>query len=358
MSEFKIENSTTPDKVNDFTVDSATLDSPAQQNETTWDNSDFKKLYGIYSNVAKVKKSIDAFATWVLGKGFTTDNGTQVILEKISGWGEDTFQSILWNLLVTKKFNGDAFAEIIRNPETGTLINIKPISPEFVRTIVDKKGIIIRYELLKPDREGVQSTLTPDKMLHLCNDRVGDQIHGTSVIEGEVEWIVQAQSEAMRDYRKLTHRNGVARVIEVDTDDTTKITSLKKQWKDAIEKGDVMILPKGVAEVKDSGVNIPDPTIWLNYLDNYFYIAIGIPKSILGGIEATTEAGGKISYLTFEQIYTRETTELEADILSQLAIDITFNKATSLKEEVQTSDAANTSQTGFQPNDTQAGVGE
>ena len=70
---------------------------------------------------------MNALATWSLGRGFETDPDTQAILDGITGWGEDTFNSILWNMLVTKKVMGDAFAEIIRSDETGEIINIKPL---------------------------------------------------------------------------------------------------------------------------------------------------------------------------------------------------------------------------------------
>jgi len=349
MGEYDLGSATTPSTVTDYSIASMSPDSPVLQ-DTFWDNNDFNKWFGNYKQVAKIKKSIDAFATWVLGKGFTADNTTQLILENLDGWGEDTFQSIMWNMIVMKKVNGDAYAEIIRSKETGDLINIKPLNPGYMRIILDKRGRIKGYERRQPDKKKPAQIFKPGDILHLSNDRVADEIHGTSVIEA-VEWIVEAQEEAMRDNRRVLHRNGVARIIEVDTDNKAKIADMKAQWKDAIEKGDVMILPKGSAQIINSNVNIEDPIPWLNYLDNYFYIAIGIPKSILGGIESTTEAGGKISYLTFEQIYTREITELEADLWNQLAVRIKYNSAVSLKDDVQESEEKNTSQTGFQPQD-------
>ena len=351
MPELNINATTTPTKVTDYSVSPVSPDSATEQKENYYDNTNFTKYFGIYKNTAKIKTALNAYGTWVLGKGYTTDTGTQVILETIDGWGEDTFNSIMWNLLVTKKLNGDAYAEIMRNPKTGTLINLIPLNPQYMRHVCNKKGRIIRYEY----GTGVKTTFTPNQILHLCNDRVVNEIHGVSVIEA-VTWNIEATDEAKKAHRKMIKRNGVVRVIEVDTDNTTKIAAFKAQWKEAIEKGDVLILPKDVAEAKDwhGQLDTQGVIMWLNYLDDDFYTSLNVPKVILGGSSDTSEGAAKMSYVSYEPVYTRETTELEADLWSQLAIRITFNKPTSLKEDMSSNEAANTSQTSFQPKDTTA----
>ena len=97
--------------------------------------------------------------------------------------------------------------------------------------------------------------------------------------------------------------------------------------------------------------------MWLNYLDDEHAQLIGIPK-IITGASGDIEGDSKISYLTFEQVYLRETNELKTDLWNQLAIRVEFGKPASLKQELASNEEANTSQTGFQPNDTTAGVGE
>ena len=358
MAEFDIAKVTTPTVITDYSIDSESPDSPADQKETTYSNPNFSRWYGNYKNVAKIKVAINAFATWVLGKGWTADAGVTAILENITGWGEDTFNSVMWNLIVTKKVNGDAYAEIIRNPETGTLINLKPLNPQFIRIVCNRKGIIIRYDELNRVKENsVLRSFQPRDILHLCNDRTADEIHGTSVIEA-VEWNVEATEEAKRAHRKMVKRNGVVRVIEVDTDNTAKRDALKKEWKTAIENGDVLILPKGTAEAKDFSGNLDTVGViaWLKYNDDDFYMSIGIPRVILGGSAEFTEASSKISYLTYEQVYTRETTEMEADLWNQVALRITFNKPASIKNELLSSEEKNTGQTSFQPKDTEITV--
>ena len=95
----------------------------------------------------------------------------------------------------------------------------------------------------------------------------------------------------------------------------------------------------------------------IRYLENFFYQAVGIPKIILGGAQEYTEASSKVGYLTFEQVYMAEQRLLEQDLWAQLAIRLEFERPTSLKEEVVTSEAANTGQVGFQPNEVKPTIG-
>ena len=360
MAELDIAKTTTPTTVTDYTVDPQSTDGVSDQKENYWDNENFETYFGIYNKIAKIKMAINAYATWVLGLGWTAKlPETEVQLKRIRGWGEDTFDSILWNMIVMKKVNGDSYAEIIKNEKGTSLINIKPLNPEKTRIVIGGDGIIKRYEQRnRVTGERVGKIIPTNKMLHLCNDRVADNIHGTSVIEA-LKWNIEAQEEARRTHRKMIKRNGVVRVIEIDTEDTAKRAAFKKEWKEAIDKGDVLILPKGVAEAKDwhGQLDTNGVIAWLGYLDDEMWQMIGIPKIIVGG-SGQIEGDSKISYLTFEQIYLREVNELRNDLWNQLAIRIEFNKPASLKQELASSEAANTSQTGFQPNDTTAGVGK
>jgi hypothetical protein len=355
MADTDISKTAVPTTISDYSLGTLKPDSPADQKETYYDHTNFTKWFKHYKKIAKIKKAIDGYATWILGKGYEADPIYESQLDHINGWGEDTFQSILWNMIVMKKVGEDAYAEIIRDSNTGILLNLKPLNTERMRNVTGPNGRIIRYEYRQANKSIVK--LDPNKVLHLCNNRVVDEIHGVSDVEA-VEWIVEFQEEMMRDLRKIMHRNGVVRVIEVDTDDTTKMNAYKVQWKDAIEKGDVLLLPKGVAEAKDWHGNIDIPGILsvIKYLDNLFYMSIGVPRVILGGSEEFTEASSKIGYLTFEQIYLKEQTELEADLWNQLAIKVKFNKPASLKNEMLGSEEKNTGQVGFQPNESEVNV--
>lgn len=355
MADTDIRSTTRTDmdsNVSDYSVDLKQLDSPSDIEHNYWDSPNWTKYHGYYKTIPELKKAVDALACWTAGKGWTTDFRTQVILEGVTGWGEDSFDSILQNMIIIKKINGDSFAEIIRNPDTGALVNIKPLNPGDTRIEVNRKGIITAYYQMNKQKNGTRALgikFDPSQILHLSNDRIANEIHGVSVVEA-CQWVIDARNEAMSDWRKIIHRNlaGV-RIIEVDEDDVSKLNTLKEQWERAIDKGEVLILPKGTAQLQ--GNPPTNPENWIRYLENFFYQAVGVPKIILGGSQDFTEASSKVGYLTFEQVYMAEQRLLEQDLFNQLGIKIKFDRPVSLKESTQSDEAANTGQVGFQPNE-------
>jgi len=340
-------------KVEDFEQTSVTLDNPTEQQENHWDNVDYEKYNGYYLDIGQYGSAIDAYATWVIGKGWTADSRVTAILENITGWGEDTFQQVLWNLIVMKKVQGDSFAEIIRN-DSGTLVNLKPLGT--LRIVTNKGGKIIRYE----QRDGkMVNEFEPNRIFHLCNNRYGDQIHGTPATR-RVKWIIDAKQEAMRDWKRISHRATI-RVLYVDEDDKTRLADLKKDYAEAINKGEVLILPIKGKEAEFQDLNLPPVEAflaWMRYLENFFYQELGIPKVALGGTQENTEASAKVGLLAYDPVWLREVSEVEADIWNQLAIRIKINKQSSLSDNIQAQEGKNQAQTGFQPNDTEAGVGK
>lgn len=342
----------------EYSVDSQVLDD-AETNEFFYHNDRFTKYLGYYKTIPELKKSVDAIAMWTVGRGWNTNIPTKVLLQNINGYGTDTFQNIMWNMIVMKKVNGDAYAEQIRDKIAGiegdSLVNLKPLNPQKTRIVYNRAGMIIRYE--HQQSEHVWRKIKKENMFHIANDRVGSEIHGTSVVEA-VQWVIDARNEAMVDVRRMSHRQTV-RIIEVDMDDTTTVTNLKRDWRDSIEKGDVLLLPKGSADIPNVPViSTAEHREWIRYLENFFYQAVGVPKIILGGSQEFTEASSKIGYLTFEQPYMTEQRDIEEDIWNQLGIKIKFERPISLKSDIQESEEANTGQVGIQDNETEAGSGE
>ena len=232
-----------------------------------------------------------------------------------------------------------------------TLLNLKPLHPGDMRVIVGDNGIIKRYEQRKNKKV---KKLEPKQILHLVNDRVCDEIHGVSVI-GVCKWIIDARNEAMRDRRTIMHRMIALGILEVDTDDATKIAAATTQYQNAVKNGEVLVLPKGVAELKANPVTIEDHLPWIRYLEGFFYQAVRVPR-VIASSQEYTEAASKIGYLTFEPIYTNEQNLLESDLWNQVAIKVKFNRPPSLGGVVQQEEAKNTGQTGIQPNEVQAGI--
>lgn len=337
--------------VSNFSVNSQSPDRPSQnQEETYYDYPKAAEYLGYYKTIPELKKAIDALATWTTGKGFDASTNVTILVDKFVGWGEDNFTSILWNLIVQKKVFGDAFAEIIRD-EDSNVINIKPLYTGDMRVVVNSQGIITRYEQ-RTNAKGPNIKFSPNKILHLVNDRVANEIHGVSVIEACKD-IIDARNEALSDERKIKHRELGLGVLYLDTDNTTRINAIKTQYSNAIKNGELLILPKDTAEIKDTGVKPTDRLAWIQYLENFFYQAVGVPR-VIATSENFTEAASKVGYLTFEPIYTREQTDLEKDLWNQAAIKIKLNRPPSLMDNVQSDEAKNTGQLGIQPNETQA----
>jgi len=339
--------------VPDYSVSRAVIDEATNQTENYFYNDKWPEYLGYYQKIPELKKAVDALATWTAGKGWSADIHTTNNLRLISGWGEDSFDSILQNMIIVKKVNRDSYAEIIKIDNI--LINLKPLNPLNVRHVINDKGIITGYDVWQ---KGEWKRMKPKQIFHLCNDRIANEAHGTSVIEA-CKWVILARNEAMADWRRILHRSTI-RVMYIDADDATKISQIKTQYSDAIKNGELMIIPakKGEAEFQDVVAPPLQPFLeWIRYLENFFYQAVGIPKIILGGSQEFTEASSKVGYLTFEQVYMAEQRLLEQDILAQLGLEIHFERPVSLKEDMVSSEAANTGQVGFQPNEMQTQIG-
>lgn len=318
----------------------------SEADEVIVDFPNASKYYGYYKKYGQLKKAIDTLSIYIVGKGFETDVPTKVVLNHLNGWGEDSIHSILWNMQVVSLIQGNSFAEIIR--KDGKILNLKPISPERMIIILNKQGVIIRYEQIQTGNPNKR--FKKEDILHICNDRIGDEQRGTSVIEC-CEWVINAIEEARRDYRVLLHRNVVpVRIIEIDTDDKVKRNAFMNEYKDAIQKGEVLIIPKGSVEIKDNQIQVQDPIAWIQSLENYFYLAVGIPR-VIASPDALSEGSSKVGYLVFEPIYTYRQILLESDLRNQLGWIIKFNRPASLQDNIQGNEAKNTSQTSFQPKD-------
>lgn len=354
MPDLDINSATTTNlagTVSDVTISPKQPDAQGSApDEIVWDFPDASKHLGYYQSIPELQSALYTLSLRVCGLGWDTDLITKVVLEHISGWGEDTIDSIFKMMLIEKKVFGDSFAEIIRNDD-GTIINIKKLYTGDMRVVLNSSGLIERYEQRANTPNGKNKKFKIEEILHFCNNRIGNEMHGTSIIP-VLKAIIDAKNEALSDERKIRHRELALGVLEIDTDDPTKMAAAKSKYQDAVNKGEVLVLPKGVAELKDS-VNAPrDRIAWLQYLDNLFYQVVGIPK-VLVTSEGFTEAGGKAGLLSFEPVEIAEKRELEQDLWNQLGIKIKFTRAPSLLGEQQSSEAANTGQISIQSNETQ-----
>ena len=342
----------------DFQVDSESTEQYGNQNETYYDQVYWTKWFGYYRQVPEYSALIDAKATWTVGKGFIADPQTSFILNSLKGWGKDTFNTILENLIRTYHIGGDSFAEIIRD-EDGQLINLKPLDPETMRIVVNNKGMIKRYEQMGKTPKDVKK-FQPNEIFHLARNRVADEIHGESMTE-KVEWTLMALMEVKKDMKILMHRHvKPMRIWSLDTDDPTEIASFKSTIDKAHDNTENIYVPKGIVEQEVATV-APNATLnplpWIAELRTELYQQARVPQIIVGGSSEFTEASAKIAYLAFQQNIEEEQLYVEEQTAYQLGLTIELDFPASLENEVL-SDQKKDGNSAFQQNDTTAGVGQ
>ena len=323
--------------IKDFSVDPQTTDAAQDQKETRWQNDKFPQQLGYYKKIPELKSAIDAKARWVVGKGFKSNEITEMALSSIKGNGVDTFNSILQSGIRTYHIGGDSFAEIIRDDEE-ILINLKPLTPETIVIVANSKGLILRYEQTSRIEGQANKKFTPEQMFHLSRDRITDEIHGTGIIEACEENILM-RNEAMEDYKKLLHRNVYpVKWIEIDTDDETEIAAFKAKADKAFSQGENLVVPKGTTMPPQIIGTPPNATLnplpWINALTQKFYQETGVPQIIVGGAQEITEASAKIAYLAWEQTVEEEQLYIEEQVLAQLNLEIDLEFPASLQNEL------------------------
>jgi len=359
MGSFDIGKATESDLTNaftDYSVNSQNTDAASETKETTWINSNWSQYLGYYKEIPELNAAIDAKATWTIGKGFVADPHTTLILDQITGWGKDTFNTILENMVRTYHIGGDAFCEIIRD-ENRNLINLKPLDPGAIKIVVDRKGRILRYEQVSKTKSKPVKKFQPEEIFHLARNRVADEIHGVSIIE-KLENIILMRNEAMNDWKRVLHRNvDPMMIFHLDTDDQSKINSFKAKMDAARGKGENIYIPKDAVVPEQLSIapnSSLNPLAWIESLNNYFFQAAGVPQIIVGGSQEFTEATAKIAYLAFEQTIEEEQLFVEEELGYQLGIDLNLEFPASLENELLSDKAKDGEVAATQPNDTTA----
>jgi len=321
----------------------AVLNKPNQDTDgatagsTGWSSPNWTKYNGYYrTNRGGTKAPIDKFAMWAVGKGFKADEKTKKKLSKITGFGKDSFNSIMENMIRVKKINGDAFAEIIKD-KSAKLLNIKPLNPARVATITGDNGLIIRYEYMSVDKKRVIQRIDKEKMFHLINDREADEIHGISVYES-MEGLLDKIQQLDEDMTVVFHRYVVPLMMfKMNTDNKIKITGFKSEVKTAMDGAEPLFLPDKVVDADT--LKIPqfatlDPIKWREDWKQDAIKDIGIPELVLGKASGVTEASAKIVYLSFQQTVEDEQREIEEQLKLQLGIVVNYEFPARIEENL------------------------
>lgn len=346
--------------MDDFSVSTMNTDGISSCKETTWQQANWSKYFGYYIQIPELNSTIDARATWTVGKGYKADPETTFDLDMIKGYGRDTFNTILENMIRTMFIGGDSYAEIVRDKDS-KLINLKPLDTAVMTIVLDEKGIIKRYEQTSKTKGNAAMKFKPEEIFHLSRNRVADNIHGTSVIE-KLEQIILMRNESMADYKQMMHRYMKPRYIfHLDTDDTTKINQFKAKMDKAWADGENMYVPKGAVVPEQMSISpnsTLNPLAWIDSLSDSFYEACATPKIIVGNSKNFTEASAKIVYLAFQQSVEEDQLYIEEQCGSQLGITIDLEFPASLENELLSDKAKDGPEKAAIPSDTTAGEGQ
>ena len=354
MAEFNLSNATTTDFTNqvpDFIVESKSLDAANVDGEETFVYFDkATENYGYYFNHPQVSSPINSLSTWSVSRGWSSTNPTMTAeLNHVSGMGKDTFETVMWNHECVKLIVGDAFIEMIRS-DSGIILNMINISPERVKLVVIGSRIT-RYEIWNGKKWEKKE---PEDILHSSNKRIGDQVHGTSLIQSNKK-IIDALLEANDDERVIKHRDKALGIVYYKTNNAGKITFANTQIEKAVKNGEMVGLPEDTAKIEPyPSKSSEDRQNWLTYLENLNYQTGGVPRSIATS-DGTSEVGGKMGHVIFEPIYTKEQVDLERDLEIQQSIIIKFNRPPSLGGlQPALDESKNTGEINIQPNDVTA----
>lgn len=359
MAELDLAKATTTDLTNvvpDFIVTAKALDAVNSDDETFHYFSKATQNFGYYFEIPEIYSAANGLSTWAFGRGWSTGTNTtaQGELEHVTGIGFDTFDGVIWNFQVVKKVVGDAFIEIIWKDDDPKkpLLNLIPISPERVRLVYGKNKRFERYDAW----DGSDWKPIPiERMMHATNNRIGDQIHGTSQIDA-TKWIIDARNEALISNRMIERRGRAIGLVEFDTDNEGKINFGKTAIENGIANGEMIGYGKDTMKILDfPNKSTNDRMNWITYLENFFYQTFGVPRSIATS-DGTSEVGGKMGHVIFEPTYVREQREMENLFLNKLGIIIKWNKPPSLAGLQQETEEKNTGQVGLQPNDVEASL--
>ena len=310
------------------TLDQYTFDT--KETDTNHYISDWKKWHGIYRTIPEARSTIDVWCKWVVGKKIKMDEKTKKITDRINGNGKTTFRRILTNAKRVSKICGDSYAEIIRD-KARRIINIKELNSGTVRIDSNKRGMIKKYTQVSSNLTGeieILNTWEPKDIFHICNDPIGDEVHGIPELEKTYN-IMKWKHQSMGDIATVFHRY-VYPVLDVyaKTDDPAELLDIQVLFDKSVKNMESRIIPAGSIE-KVERVSIPqfstlDPLPWQKFLRSYWTETSNVPDLIRGKSDEVSLAAGKLNYLGYKEKIEMEQLEYEEEIKSQLGFELDF----------------------------------
>ncbi len=355
MAEFDLNNSTTlnfKNTIPDFVVATKALDVGNVGEDTFWYFDKAPTHFGYLFAIPEVWSAASALATYTT-QGWSTQN---VLLRQelvhVVGYGKDSFSKMIWNHLVTKWIVGDSFIEFKRNKKRTVILNMLSISPERVRLVIGKNKMLKRYDVWD-GRDWKPIKL--EDMLHSQNKKIGDQIHGTSMLEPLI-FAIDMKNEMMADERVIKHRDKAIGIAEFQTNNKGKITFGSTAISNAVKDGDMLGVSAGTVKILPwPSRGSEDRQAWVTYLEAFIYQNFGVRKGMITSGDSS-EAGSKMDSVNFIPIHTKERKEMEEDLNYQQQVEVEFGEPANLAGLQQETEQKNTGQIGLQPNDVEASL--
>ena len=325
------------------TTDHSDVDSAGASEPTTWQSDNWQKYNGYYESHVAVKSVFNKLGMWTVGKGSKADKKTKKILDKVIGWGKDSFNSVMANQTRVKHVNGDSYAEIITKdeepikPDGSNLLNLKPLNPGKIIHHVNSNGMLEKYSQVNAD--GTETPLRLDQVFHLCHNRNADEIHGTSDIKALTTFLDKIK-QLDEDMTVMFHRFVVPLVIwRLNTDNPEAMATFQAQEKAAWNTGDNLIIPDTAVDFQllevGKGVgNVLNPMDWRNKWTEEVIKGGGVPALIMAIEAGTTEASSKMVYLAWQQVIEDAQRTLEDQIRLQLHLEVKFEFPARIEENL------------------------
>lgn len=339
MTNLNLNNAVTSDYsgISD-TVIAGIPDSATGLQETFWQNDMFAEQWGAMMDVAEYQNSIFMMGKWNTGKGWTADPRTKVILDHVTGWGKDSFADVIYNADVSSIAFGDSYTQIIREDDEDPLskiVNLKPMNSGRMRHVVGPDGRLKKFQQMGPGPKDVFKEFKPHQIFHLSYNRLGDQIHGTSIYRA-LKKIIKADEKSFEIMEKVMKHQAVPFILwHLKTDDepklqnfADKVRKIKEKYEDLFIPDDENIATHEVVEISPSQIIMQ----WRDELRNKFYRAIGLPQIIPGASGQSSATDERVVYLAFEQLVTQRQLYLKEQIRKQLFLNVAFNPPTTMAD--------------------------
>ncbi|HDL02013.1 MAG TPA: hypothetical protein ENH23_07255 [candidate division Zixibacteria bacterium] len=313
------------------TTASEDVDRATNTTETRWVNENWEKFNGYYKKHSSIKAVINKLAMWSIGKGPTSDKETTTLIEKINGWGKDTFDEILDNIIRVAHMNGNSYAEIITppgeelKPDGSNLINLKPLNPGSIGHIINPQGILTGFK--QKLSNGKEKHLRLNQVFYIGLNRTADEIHGTGDIESLITFLDKIK-QVDEDMSVMFHRFVVPLVIwKLNTDDPVAMGKFKVQEKAAWNKGENLIIPDtavdwSLLEAGKGVGSVVNPLDWRNKWTEEVIKGGGVPALIMAIESGTTEASSKMVFIAWQMTIDKEQRRIESQIKLQLGLKI------------------------------------